>query len=281
MLGFTEANIVTSRGCIYNCAFCAAARSLNRETEPRERSEVSVINELHEIHQKFPNVNSIRVLDDLFLKHKKNIERAIRIFSPFNFQWRSMAHVMTFNLADDQLMHSLKQSGCHELFIGIESGSSDILSSIEKTSNVQTIIKNLTKVFASGINIKGYFIYGFPKETKKDMEMTFDLARKLKDLSLQYGVNFRTSVFQYRPYHGTQIYHDLEAQGINLQVHPTEPNNELSDLVGRLQFNFHSGNYSAVENDVLNDYIYRTTNLNGGKIFAGLKSSQPLQEQKM
>src|ERR1035437_4571020 len=28
-LGFIEANIVTSRGCIYNCAFCAAARSLN------------------------------------------------------------------------------------------------------------------------------------------------------------------------------------------------------------------------------------------------------------
>jgi len=35
-LGFVEANIVTSRGCIYNCSFCAAARSLNKDTPIRE-----------------------------------------------------------------------------------------------------------------------------------------------------------------------------------------------------------------------------------------------------
>jgi anaerobic magnesium-protoporphyrin IX monomethyl ester cyclase len=181
--------------------------------------------------------------------------------------------VMTFNLAEEELMVSLKQSGCRELFIGIESGSPKILSAIGKTSNVQTIIKNLSKVFASGINMKGYFIYGFPNETKQDMDMTFELARTLKNLSNQFGANFRTSVFQYRPYHGTQIYHELEAKGIDLQVHSTEANKELSDLVGRLQFNFHSGNYSEVEDQVLNDYIYRTINLNGGKIFAGLTSN--------
>jgi radical SAM superfamily enzyme YgiQ (UPF0313 family) len=35
-LGFIEANIVTSRGCIYNCAFCAAARTLNKDYSVRE-----------------------------------------------------------------------------------------------------------------------------------------------------------------------------------------------------------------------------------------------------
>lgn len=272
-LGFIEANIVASRGCVYNCAFCAAARSLNKETSPRERSEDSVIRELHGIQDSFPKVNSIRVLDDLFLKYKMSIEKAIRIFSKFSFQWRSMAHVMTFNQADDQLMTDLKSSGCHELFIGIESGSPKILSAIEKTSNVDTILKNLTKVFKAGINMKGYFIYGFPNETLEDMEMTFSLAKKLKELSIEYGVNFRTSVFQYRPYHGTQIYHELETQGVNMKVHHIEPNQDLSDLVGRLQFNFHSGNYSDVDNQTLNSYIYRTTNLNGGKIFADLKAN--------
>ncbi len=278
-LGFTEANIVASRGCIYNCAFCAAARSLNKETSTRERSESSIIKELKEIQQNSPLVNSIRVLDDLFLKNKKSIEKAVNIFSVFNLQWRSMAHVMTFNLAEDSLMNNLKKSGCNELFIGIESGSPKILSAISKTSNIELIIKNLTKVFKAGINMKGYFIYGFPNETKEDMEMTFQLAKNLKDLSIVFGVNFRTSVFQYRPYHGTQIYHELEEQGINMQVQAVQPNKELSDLVGRLQFNFHTGNYSNVEDHVLNDYIYRTTNLNGGKIFAGLETNvQSLQE---
>jgi anaerobic magnesium-protoporphyrin IX monomethyl ester cyclase len=279
LLGFTEANIVTSRGCIYNCAFCAAARSLNKDYSIREKSEQSIVKELNDIISKYPKVNSIRVLDDLFLKTNHTVQKAINVFSNFNLHWRSMAHVMTFNNVDEVIMNNLKASGCYELFIGIESGSPKILGEINKTKNIDIIITNLTKIFKAGINMKGYFIYGFPNETKEDMEMTFGLASKLKEISIANGVNFRTSVFQYRPYHGTQIYHDLEIKGKNLSVEQIQPNQELSRLVGRLQFNFHNGNYSKVDCNVLHDYIYRTINLNDGKIFSGLKpKNQALQE---
>ncbi|MGN6163138.1 MAG: B12-binding domain-containing radical SAM protein [Flavisolibacter sp.] len=277
-LGFLEGNIVTSRGCIYNCTFCAAARSLNGDYPIREKSESSIIKELSEIQNRFPAVNSIRVLDDLFLKKRETVEKAANVFSHFNFQWRSMAHVMTFHMVDEPLMNALKESGCHELFIGIESGSPKILSSIKKTSNTDLIIANLSKVFKAGINMKGYFIYGFPGETAEDMEMTYQLASTLKTVADQYRVNFRTSVFQYRPYHGTQIYYDLKKKGVNVEVQSVKPNEALSHLVGRLQFNFHSGNYSATETIEVHDYIYRTINLNGGDIFAGLRSNQSVQE---
>jgi anaerobic magnesium-protoporphyrin IX monomethyl ester cyclase len=271
-LGFIEANIVTSRGCIYNCAFCAAASSLNKDYSIREKSESSIIQELTEIVANYPSVNSIRVLDDLFLKTNITVQKAINVFSNFSLQWRSMAHVMTFNNVDETVMNELKASGCYELFIGIESGSPKILGEINKTKNIDTIIRNLSKVFKAGINMKGYFIYGFPGETTADMELTFQLAVKLKEVSIACGVNFRTSVFQYRPYHGTQIYHDLEIKGANLTINQVRENQDLSELVGRLQFNFHSGNYSKVDNKQLHDYIYRTINLNDGKIFAGLES---------
>ena len=270
-LGFIEANIVTSRGCIYNCAFCAAARTLNKDYSVREKSEQSIVDELNEIVLKYPTVNSVRVLDDLFLKTNVTVQKAIDVFSKFSFQWRSMAHVMTFNNVEASMMNALKKSGCYELFIGIESGSPKILGEIKKTKNIDTILSNLTKVLEAGINMKGYFIYGFPGETQEDMEMTFQLAVKLKEISLLNGVTFRTSVFQYRPYHGTQIYHNLEVKGNNLLVQAVQPNQDLSLLVGRLQFNFHSGNYSNVDDQVLHDYIYRTINLNDGKIFAGLE----------
>ncbi len=269
-LGFLEGNIVTSRGCIYNCTFCAAARSLNGDYPIREKSEISIIRELTDISEKFPGVDSIRVLDDLFLKKKETVEKAARIFSQFNFQWRSMAHVMTFHKVDDQLMTALKESGCHELFIGIESGSPKILSSIKKTNNIELIVTNLTKVLKAGINLKGYFIYGFPDETVEDMEMTFQLASTLKAAAEHYGANFRTSVFQYRPYHGTQIYYELKQKGADVEVEAIMPNQALSHLVGRLQFNFHSGNYSMAETNQVHDYIYRTINLNGGEIFGQL-----------
>lgn len=269
-IGFIEANIVASRGCIYNCSFCAAARSLNRDYPVRERSEASIISELNEISQAYPKVNSIRVLDDLFLKNRDTVQKAANVFSQFSFQWRSMAHVQTFRNVDDTLMQELKASGCFELFIGIESGSPKILSEINKTKDVSAIVNNLTTVFKAGIHIKGYFIYGFPGETEADMEMTYQLALTLKERAQSFGVNFRTSVFQYRPYHGTQIYHELEAQEKNLEVTQVAPNKALSQLVGRQQFNFHSGNYSAVEYQTVESYIYRTIHLNGGNIFADL-----------
>jgi anaerobic magnesium-protoporphyrin IX monomethyl ester cyclase len=281
-LGFTEANIITSRGCVYNCTFCAAARSLNRDYPVRERSVSSIWDELREIAQHFPAVSSIRVLDDLFLKSKDSIQKAIQVFRPFSFQWRSMAHVQSFRQVDDALMEELHRSGCKELFIGIESGSPKILDSINKTKDITVIMQNLKKAFKAGIHLKGYFIYGFPKETEEDMQMTYELAAALKELALQYGVNFRTSVFQYRPYHSTQIYHDLEAEGRTLNVARVEANQALSDLVGRLQFNFHSGNYSEVGYQIVEDYIYRTINLNGGKIFSDLDPySSSLQRQSL
>jgi anaerobic magnesium-protoporphyrin IX monomethyl ester cyclase len=272
-LGFLEANIVASRGCVYNCTFCAAARSLNSDYPVRERNETSIISELNDIAQAYHKVNSIRVLDDLFLKNRDTVQKAANVFSQFTFQWRSMAHVQTFRNVDDSLMQELKASGCFELFIGIESGSPKILSEINKTKDVATILNNLTKVFKAGINMKGYFIYGFPGETKADMEMTYQLALTLKQLAQSFGVNFRTSVFQYRPYHSTQIYHELEAQGKNLEVMQVAPNEALSQLVGRQQFNFHSGNYSSVEYQIVEAYIYRTINLNGGNIFSDLTTT--------
>lgn len=262
--GFTEANIITSRGCIYNCSFCAAARSLNTDLTIRERTNESIVTELLEIRDMFPQVQSIRVLDDLFLKTSHSVDMAIEIFNEFDFSWRSMAHVLTFNGIDQEVLSNLRKSGCSELFIGIESGSSHVLKKIHKTNNINIIKKNLTNCLKAGISIKGYFIYGFPDETEEDFKKTFELASYLKDVSLKHNVGFRTSVFQFRPYHGTELFHDMESKHgkvVNDITH-IEPNKALSALVGRLQFNFHSGNYSNEDIETVHKYIYQTINLN-------------------
>lgn len=165
---------------------------------------------------------------------------------------------------------------CRELFIGVESGSPKILKSIHKTPNPNVIKRNLESVMRAGIGIKAYFIYGFPNESAEDMQLTFDLASELSKAAIKFGVTFRASVFQFRPYHGTELYHQLEDQGaIDDSVISIEANDDLSDLVGRLQFNFHSGNYSNVGSEELHDYIYRTTKLSSGKFFEAISKNNP------
>jgi len=271
-LGFKEANIVTSRGCIFNCSFCAAAYSLNKAFGIRERSIESVQKELQQIIKDFPEVTSIRVLDDLFLKSDKHVLYAIDVFQPFQLKWRSMAHVQTFRNVSIEDLIKMKNSGCEELFIGVESGSPTILKAINKTNNPDLITQNLSKVLKAGINIKAYFIYGFPNETQEDMELTYNLALKLSQIAAENGVHFRTSVFQYRPYHGTALYHDILDEGFDAsEVKSITPNEDLSYMVKRIQFNFHSCNFSKVGLDVLHSYICKTTELNSTKLFESLR----------
>lgn len=257
-----EVSIITSRGCIYDCAFCGAARSQNKDENIRYRSLDSIMGELKQIQKEFPDVMSIRILDDLFLKSTRNIEQAIQIFHNTKFYWRSMAHVRTFLNSDQSLIEDLKKFGCQELFIGIESGSSKILERINKKFTVENIYDSLEKIFKAKIDVKGYFIFGFPNESGNDMELTYKLANDLKKIAELHRSNFRTSVFQFRPYHGTKLYNDLLRSHSEEELINTEPNKELTEMIGRMQFNFQGKNFSEVESEVIHDYICRTNALN-------------------
>lgn len=259
-LGFNEVSIITSRGCMYNCAFCSAARSLNMEIPIRERNAQSVANEVRMLCELYRNVNAVRVLDDLFLRNAESVRRAVCVFGHVPVTWRAMAHVLSFYKLSDAQLLELRRSGCVEVFIGIESGSPRILKMIHKTSDVDLIKRTTERLFRANIGVKGYFIFGFETETIEDMQMSYDLAAWLKDSSAKIGVNFRTSVFQFRPYHGTELYHDLILKG--KIIDEVEYYDDLSVSIGRKQFNFTSGNFSEVSDEILRGFITKTNGIN-------------------
>lgn len=259
--GEKEAAIITSRGCTFNCAFCGGAKSLNKDITIRMRSEESVVKELEDVLFSYPDVKSIRILDDLFLRNGQSIDMANNIFSRFpQLSWRGMVHVLSLLEAIDKV-GELEKGKCKELFIGIESGSERIRKRINKLGNLDDIISVSKEILQNGIDLKGYFIYGFPKETKEDFQKTYELAVKLKKISLNTHGVFRTSVFQFRPYHGTQLYNEIiEDGGI---IHECRFNESISQFEGRSQFNFDFGNYSMESDEVLSEYIINTQKLTG------------------
>jgi len=257
--GQKEAAIITSRGCMYNCAFCGGARSLNHDISIRQRNPQDVMSEVREIMISHPEVTCIRVLDDLFLKDSGNMVEAINIFGEFkNLNWRGMAHVQTF-LKSFDLLDSLQNSGCREIFLGIESGAEKIRKYINKAGTVDQILTVGTAILTAGIDVKGYFIYGFPNETQEDFLATYQLAAKLKEISCCTKGVFRSSVFQFRPYHGTRLYNEIIDSG--RKVESIAFNSSISNIKGRSQFNFESGNYSQASYEILNSFILKTQQL--------------------
>lgn len=74
----------------------------------------------------------------------------------------------------------------------------------------KTVVRRLTE---RGINVKGYFILGFPTETPTEIAATVRLVHELWDLTDPLPGRFRASVFEYRPYPGTPDWHRLMATG--------------------------------------------------------------------
>ena len=86
--GEREIAIITSRGCAFDCAFCGGARSLNKDVPIRIRTEDSVVTEIKEVLTAYPEIQSVRILDDLFLRSKYRYGKPyIFSFSPINMAW--------------------------------------------------------------------------------------------------------------------------------------------------------------------------------------------------
>lgn len=258
--GLLESCIVASRGCIYNCAFCGGAQDSNPNITPRYRSCPNISNEIKAIIQLSPATKSIRILDDLFLRDRKSIIDACNIFNAFpQIHWRCMAHVQSF-INNLDMIGALKKSGCDEVFIGIESGSPEIRRKIQKAGSIEDVIRCVESLLQVGISVKGYFICGFPGETAQQINETVNLALMLKRIEGSLNASFRASAFQFRPYHGTKLYNEITASG----HHPIFTNgDELTST--RKQYNFSSGNYSCISNDVLAKSIHAI--ITGGQLF--------------
>lgn len=134
------------------------------------------------------------------------------------------------------------------------------LQMINKTSDIEIIRSTIRRIFEADINVKAYFILGFPGENEDDFVASYNLARQIKKDALECGVGFRVSAFQFRPYHGTKLYESILHK--NGTIGTFIPNLDLSKQVGRTQFNLYSGNYSNCDDSVLNKYISLMINLN-------------------
>lgn len=162
---------VTSFGCPFSCNFCVAG-SYDYKARPVD----DVIRELHFIQQQ--GFKEVYFLDSLFtVDRKRTLELCRRMVDEkIDLTWSCLSRVNTFN---EETLEAMKKAGCHSIQLGIESGNDDILKGVSKGFKVRDIEKAVTMASRQGINADGFFILGFPGESREQMEQTIDLAKRL------------------------------------------------------------------------------------------------------
>lgn len=247
--GLIEANMVGARGCPYDCSFCGAAVSANPDVTIRVREPDNIIAEMQQLRDRHA-VRAFRFVDDLFLGAGRIIDRMMHAFGRADIGrwavWDATGRINVLDRRSDAQLDQLAACGLREVALGIESGSERVLSYIDKRITPDMVLSVVERLVRRGLGVKGYFILGFPGESRAEMLQTVELVHRLWDVADPHPGTFRASVFQFRPYPGTPEWGRLMATGRYtaeqlLNYAPVDLGADDAALRGRDEFNFSSG----------------------------------------
>lgn len=198
------ANVMSSRGCPYNCIFCSSSLMFGKKY--RARSPSNVADEVEELVNKY-KVKHIEFADDNFTFDQR---RAINIAKEFlkrglDVVWACGARVDNISR---ELLYWLKKAGCYMIYVGVESGVQRVLNILRKGIKIDQVVRAVKMIKEFGIEVTGSFIIGAPGETRKDVKETVKFAKKLDIDFAQFTVM--------TPYPGTHIYDYAKREGLLL-----------------------------------------------------------------
>jgi radical SAM superfamily enzyme YgiQ (UPF0313 family) len=202
---FPTASIITTRGCPYRCTYCGGFAVTGRRL--RKRSTALVIEEMRLLRDQF-KVRDITIVDDNFTMDRDYAASICQAMldGRLGVSWSCPNGVRVDSL-NVELLRLMERSGCYSIALGIESGSQRILDSMGKKLNLTTVREKVRLIrSATHIKMTGFFMIGYPDETRNDIEATLRLSRELPVDRASFPI--------FSPLPGTEIYHRLLDAGI-------------------------------------------------------------------
>ncbi len=227
--GVPSANLITSRGCPYNCYFCASSKFGGIKW--RARSAKNIVDEMEMLRNQY-GYRAFEFLDDNFTLSKKRVFEFADELEKRNMTdiiWWCFARVDTI-AKNETMVKRMAEVGAYRVFLGLESVNENVLDNygkgIENNQQIEAI--NILKKY--GIGIHGSFIIGDMNETKEMIMKTVNWARKMNPQLAQFSL--------LTPFPGTQLYDDMKKENKLLHndwrffdaLHPTIKLNKLSPV---------------------------------------------------
>ena len=193
--------LTLSRGCPYNCAFCCnlALKSIYPSSNGHFRvpSVEYSIKILQGLIKQYPKTAFIAFEDDLLITRREWFEAFAKEYKKkINFPYRLGVRV---EYVTPKILKTLKASGCKRIYLGIESGNEHLRSKLlNKKFTNKMLIKKCKMIKKAKLELYALNIIGFPFETKKQMQDTLRINKKIAPTNGE-------CTFCY-PYTGTEIH---------------------------------------------------------------------------
>lgn len=193
-------NLVTSRGCPYNCIFCDRSVFGRRW---RFFSPQYILKMVKELIEKY-GIKDIYFDDDQFMVSKTRIREFCNLLieNKIDLTWSAIGRI---DSVDKETVFLMKEAGCHQLEFGFESGSQKILDTIKKDIQIEKAEESIRILQELGMGIKGLFMVGCPGETEETLKETEDFIKRMEITRLSVG--------PFTPLPGSEIYKTAHQYG--------------------------------------------------------------------
>jgi radical SAM superfamily enzyme YgiQ (UPF0313 family) len=202
---YNRLTVQTSRGCPHRCEFCASSILLT--TRYKVKPVKNVLAEIHAIKRIWPRP-FIEFADDNSFVNREHSKRLLRALVPEKLRWFTEADVKVAE--DDELLGLMRDSGCQQVLIGLESPRRSSLEGMDLNSNwkarqQENYAAAIAKIQSYGITVNGCFILRLDADTP---EIFDDVLRFVRESGLyEVQVTFQTA------FPGTPLYARLLGEG--------------------------------------------------------------------
>lgn len=196
--------IICSRSCPFLCTFCYHPIG----NKYRQRSINSIMQELLTMVRRY-RINIIAIYDELFSNNREWVYEFCRRMKeflkelPWECRWGCQMRV---DKLDEDILKTMKDSGCYTVSYGFESYSPKILKSMKKFITPQQIDRAVQLTLRNQISLQANFIFGDVAETTQTAEETLNYWKR----NSEAGINLSFV----NPYPGTKLYRDCIERGI-------------------------------------------------------------------
>lgn len=198
--GYFSLNISTTRGCPFHCNWCA--KPLYGQVY-NSRSPEGVVEEML-VLKNLASPDHLWITDDIFGLRPGWIQTFDEIVNERDakipFKCLSRADLL---LKEDTIRH-LKSAGCHTVWVGAESGSQRVLDAMEKGTTISQIKESTRLLHSVGIRVGFFLQFGYPGETRDDIEKTLQLVKDCAPDEIGISVSY--------PLPGTPFHERVAAQ---------------------------------------------------------------------
>ncbi len=201
---YNRLTIQTSRGCPWNCEFCAASIRLNPKYRTKPVSKV--IAELHRIKQFWP-VPFIEFADDNTFADKRHGHALCEALTGEHVRWFTETDISVAQ--DDALLRKMRKAGCAQILVGLEDPA-DGLEGMELKSNWKArqrahYLDSIRRIQDHGITVNGCFVLGLDTHTEASFDQIWAFIRQSELYEIQLTV--------LTPFPGTPLYERFARDG--------------------------------------------------------------------